>query len=360
MIILNYLRDLKGVTNMENMTYSSAGVDTEEGQRAVNLMKEHVRGTFTPGVLTDIGGFGGLFKPDLTGMKEPILVSGTDGVGTKLKIAFLMDKHDTIGEDCVAMCVNDILCQGAQPMFFLDYVATGKLKAESIAEIVKGVAEGCKKAGCALIGGETAEMPGFYSDGEYDVAGFTVGIVDQSKLITGKEIEPGDMIIGLPSSGIHSNGYSLVRKLFFEVKGMTSETPIEALGKTLGEELLTPTKIYVKPVLALLKEVDVKGIVHITGGGFDENIPRILPEGVNASIQLDSWKMPPIFSVIQEMGNISTEEMYKTFNMGIGMMLVVKAEEVNKTLEVLKGQGEEAYLIGEITQGQRQVVLCQK
>ncbi|MBM7616021.1 phosphoribosylformylglycinamidine cyclo-ligase [Alkaliphilus hydrothermalis] len=344
---------------MENLTYSAAGVNTEEGQRAVNLMKEHVRGTFSPQVLTDIGGFGGLFKPDLTGMKEPILVSGTDGVGTKLKIAFMTDRHDTIGEDCVAMCVNDILCQGAQPLFFLDYVATGKLKAESITEIVKGVANGCKKAGCALIGGETAEMPGFYADGEYDVAGFAVGIVDQSKLITGANIEAGDVIIGLPSSGIHSNGYSLVRKLFFDVKKCSVDNKIDGLEKTLGEELLTPTKIYVKPVLELLKQIEVKGLVHITGGGFYENIPRILPEGVDASIQLGSWEIPAIFSVIQEMGNVEMDEMYKTFNMGVGMMMVVKKADTERVLEIMNNLGEKAYIIGEITEGQRQVVLCQ-
>ncbi len=345
---------------MEKITYSSAGVDVEEGQRAVDLMKQHVRGTFTPQVLTDIGGFGGLFKLDLVGMKEPILVSGTDGVGTKLKLAFMMNQHDTIGEDCVAMCVNDILCQGAQPLFFLDYIATGKLKAENITEIVKGVANGCKKSGCSLIGGETAEMPGFYSEDEYDVAGFAVGIVDQSKLITGKNIGVGDVIIGLPSSGIHSNGYSLVRKLFFEVIKLSVDTKLKGLEKTLGEELLTPTRIYVKPVLELLKQMEIKGIVHITGGGFFENIPRILPQNVNAKIQLGSWEVPPIFKLIQEMGNVTQEEMYKTFNMGVGMMLVMKANEAEQALELLSKLGEKATIIGEITEGQKQVVLCQK
>ncbi|MDR5658594.1 phosphoribosylformylglycinamidine cyclo-ligase [Serpentinicella sp. ANB-PHB4] len=343
----------------ENITYKSAGVDVEEGQKAVQLMKHHVKSTFNKNVLDDIGGFGGLFSLDLEGIKEPVLVSGTDGVGTKLKLAFMMDKHDTIGQDCVAMCVNDILCQGAKPLFFLDYVATGQLKAEKVADIVKGVALGCRKSGCALIGGETAEMPSFYADGEYDMAGFTVGIVDKSKVITGQNIKPGNKIIGLSSSGIHSNGYSLVRKLFFDVANMGLEDWVDELGKTLGEALIEPTKIYVKPVLEALKSINIDGIVHITGGGFFENIPRVLPDNVDAKIDLGTWDMPPIFNLIQNKGNVELEEMYKTFNMGIGMMLIVDADDVDGTLEILKSEGEQGYIIGEIIEGKRQVKLCQ-
>ncbi|ARE86091.1 Phosphoribosylformylglycinamidine cyclo-ligase [Clostridium formicaceticum] len=342
---------------MENMTYKNAGVDVEEGQRAVQLMKNHVKSTFNQHVLEDIGGFGGLFALDLKDIKEPILVSGTDGVGTKLKLAFLLDKHDTIGQDCVAMCVNDILCQGAKPLFFLDYIATGRLKAEKVADIVKGIAEGCKMAGCALIGGETAEMPGFYQDGEYDVAGFSVGMVDKSKVITGKDIQVGDVIIGIPSSGVHSNGFSLVRKVLLEGDKFDLNAPMEELGNTLGETLITPTKIYVKAVSEVLKAVEVKGIAHITGGGFYENVPRILPEEVDAHIQLDSWSIPEIFKMIQKIGNIQEEEMYKTFNMGIGMMLVVQAKDAESTLKVLQEVGESPYKIGEIRAGNKQVVL---
>lgn len=354
------MRDWQEGWKLKKITYSSAGVDVDEGQRTVQLMKNHVKSTFTAGVLEDIGGFGGLFALDLQGIKEPVLVSGTDGVGTKLKLAFMMDKHDTIGQDCVAMCVNDVLCQGAKPLFFLDYVATGKLKAEKVAEIVKGIADGCKKAGCALIGGETAEMPGFYAEGEYDVAGFTVGIVDKSKIITGKEIEAGDAVIGIASSGIHSNGFSLVRKLFFEVEKASLEKYYDELGSTLGEELIKPTKIYVHPVMEVLKEVKVKGICHITGGGFYENIPRILPEETNVQIYLDSWEIPPIFKLMQRIGEIEEKEMFKTFNMGIGMMLVVKQEDTKKAMEILKACGEQVFEIGKITEGQKQVVLCQK
>ncbi|AOY78284.1 phosphoribosylformylglycinamidine cyclo-ligase [Clostridium formicaceticum] len=339
------------------MTYKNAGVDVEEGQRAVQLMKNHVKSTFNQHVLEDIGGFGGLFALDLKDIKEPILVSGTDGVGTKLKLAFLLDKHDTIGQDCVAMCVNDILCQGAKPLFFLDYIATGRLKAEKVADIVKGIAEGCKMAGCALIGGETAEMPGFYQDGEYDVAGFSVGMVDKSKVITGKDIQVGDVIIGIPSSGVHSNGFSLVRKVLLEGDKFDLNAPMEELGNTLGETLITPTKIYVKAVSEVLKAVEVKGIAHITGGGFYENVPRILPEEVDAHIQLDSWSIPEIFKMIQKIGNIQEEEMYKTFNMGIGMMLVVQAKDAESTLKVLQEVGESPYKIGEIRAGNKQVVL---
>lgn len=343
-----------------NMTYKSAGVDVEEGQRAVQLMKRHVQSTFNENVLDDIGGFGGLFALNLDGIKEPVLVSGTDGVGTKLKLAFLMDKHDTIGQDCVAMCVNDILCQGATPLYFLDYVATGSLKAEKVADIVKGVAVGCKEAGCALIGGETAEMPGFYAEGEYDMAGFAVGIADKSKVITGRNIRPGDIIIGLKSSGIHSNGYSLVRKLLLEKEQMDLNSYIEVLNGTLGEVLLKPTKIYVKPVIEVIRKVEVKGISHITGGGFFENIPRILPEDVDAQINIDSWDKPEIFNLIQEKGNISLEEMYSTFNMGIGMMLVVSPENKDDVLEILASKGEIGFVIGEISEGNKQVKLCQE
>jgi len=344
---------------MNKLTYSSAGVDVDEGQRAVALMKQYVKGTFTAGVLEDIGGFGGLFALDLVGMREPVLVAGTDGVGTKLKLAFMMDKHDTIGQDCVAMCVNDILCQGAKPLFFLDYIATGRLQAEKAAEIVKGIAEGCKIAGCALIGGETAEMPGFYPEGEYDVAGFAVGMVDKARVITGKGIKAGDVVVGIASSGLHSNGFSLARKIFFEINDYNPSQHIEMLGETLGEALLRPTKIYVKPILEVLKKIEVKGIAHITGGGFYENIPRILPENTAVEIKLSSWRQPPIFNLIKDLAAIDTDEMYKTFNMGIGLMLVVKQEDTDNVLEILKQQNEEAYIIGKIIEGKGQVVLCQ-
>lgn len=342
------------------MTYKKAGVDVEEGQRAVELMKKHVKGTFNQHVLEDLGGFGGLFALDLKEIQEPILVSGTDGVGTKLKLAFLLDKHDTIGQDCVAMCVNDILCQGAKPLFFLDYIATGKLKAEKVADIVKGVADGCQMAGSALIGGETAEMPGFYQDGEYDIAGFAVGIVDKSKVITGKSIKEGDVVIGIASSGLHSNGFSLARKVLLDQGNLSLDASFQVLEKTIGEELITPTKIYVKPVLEVIKSVTVKGIAHITGGGFYENVPRILPEGVDASIQLGSWDIPKIFKLIQSLGGIKEEEMFKTFNMGIGMMLVVSEEDTESVMNILKASGEESYKIGKIQKGEKQVVLWQE
>ncbi|NLM04143.1 MAG: phosphoribosylformylglycinamidine cyclo-ligase [Clostridiales bacterium] len=342
------------------MTYKNAGVDVEEGQRAVKFMKEHVKSTFNSQVMQDIGGFAGLFALNLEGIKEPVLVSGTDGVGTKLKLAFIMDKHDTIGQDCVAMCVNDILCQGAKPLFFLDYIATGKLRAEKIADIVKGIADGCKMADAPLIGGETAEMPGFYEYEEYDMAGFTVGIVDRSKIITGEKIKPGHVIIGLSSSGVHSNGFSLVRKIFLENSKFSLDEKIQGLEKNLGETLLEPTRIYVKPVLEVLKEIDVKGITHITGGGFYENVPRVLPEDVDANINLGSWHMPEIFNIIQREGNIATDEMYKTFNMGIGMMLVVDKNDVEITQKILDEMGEKSFVIGNITEGNKQVVLCQK
>ncbi|MBN4050820.1 MAG: phosphoribosylformylglycinamidine cyclo-ligase [Alkaliphilus sp.] len=343
---------------MPEITYSSAGVDVDEGQRAVQLMKKHVRSTFNKQVLDDLGGFGGLFALDLKGLQEPVLVSGTDGVGTKLKIAFMLDKHDTIGQDCVAMCVNDVLCQGAKPLFFLDYIATGKLSAEKVADIVKGIATACKEVGCALIGGETAEMPGFYSEGEYDVAGFVVGIADKTNIITGKSIEEGDVIIGLESSGLHSNGFSLVRKVLLELNEFSLDTHFNRLGSTLGEELIKPTKLYVKPVLEVIKSVNIKGIVHITGGGFYENIPRILPANVNAKIELQSWKVPEIFKLIQEQGNIDSGEMFKTFNMGIGMMLVVDKSNVKKTIDILNENGENAKEIGKIVKGSNKVLLC--
>jgi len=340
-----------------DITYKSSGVDVDEGQRAVKLMKEHVKSTFNSNVLADLGGFGGLFSLDINDYKEPVLVAGTDGVGTKLKLAFMMDKHDTIGQDCVAMCVNDILCQGGKPLFFLDYIATGKLVGEKIAQIVGGIAEGCKLAGSALIGGETAEMPGLYNKNEYDLAGFAVGIVDKTKVITGDNIEEGDIILGLSSSGIHSNGYSLVRRLFFDILDMKSTDYVEELEKTLGEELLKPTKIYVKPILGLIKEISVKGIAHITGGGFYENIPRILPENVDAKIDVDAWEVPPIFKLIKQKGNISDKEMFSTFNMGVGMAIVISKEDVDKSIQLLNSLGESANIIGEIVKGQKQVIL---
>jgi phosphoribosylaminoimidazole synthetase len=336
----------------EKLTYKEAGVDTKEGERAVSLMKPHVKKTFNENVLTGLGGFGSLFRLDVKGMEEPILVSGTDGVGTKLKLAFLMDKHDTVGQDCVAMCVNDILCQGAKPLFFLDYIATGKVKAEKIADIVKGIADGCVQAGCALVGGETAEMPDFYSDGEYDMAGFAVGVVDRKKMVDGSKIKEGNAVIGISSSGIHSNGYSLVRKLFFDKLGMSTEDQVEELGTTLGEALITPTKIYAKACNAVFEKSDVNGIVHITGGGFYENIPRIIPEGLGVRIQFGSWQMPPIFQYIQKMGNIEREEMFSTFNMGIGMMMIVEAGRKEEILSALESAGEKAAVIGEIVKGQ--------
>ncbi|MCC5912317.1 MAG: phosphoribosylformylglycinamidine cyclo-ligase [Clostridiaceae bacterium] len=342
------------------MTYKDAGVDVEEGQKAVQLMKKHVQSTFNQQVLEDIGGFGGLFALDLTDIKEPILVSGTDGVGTKLKIAFMMDQHDTIGQDCVAMCVNDILCQGAKPLFFLDYIATGKLSSEKVAEIVKGIATGCREAGAALIGGETAEMPGFYQEGEYDVAGFTVGIADKSKLITGRNIQEGDVIIGIGSSGVHSNGFSLVRRLLLEIKDFSLDCYFEQLGETLGEALIRPTKIYAKAISEVMKEVEIKGAAHITGGGFYENVPRILPNEMDAYIKKDSWDVPKIFNFIQKNGNIQEKEMFSTFNMGIGMMLVVDPKDANVTLDILEKAGEPAYRIGAIKKGQKQVVLWQE
>ena len=343
--------------NSRSESYAAAGVDITAGYKAVELMKEHISRTITPGVCSDVGGFGGLFELDVEGMKKPVLVSGTDGVGTKLKIAFLMDKHDTVGIDCVAMCVNDVICCGARPLFFLDYIACGKNVPERIADIVKGVCEGCVQAGAALIGGETAEMPGFYSPDEYDLAGYTTGVVDKEAIIDNSRMEPGDAIIALPSSGVHSNGFSLVRKVF-DVENADIKSPVAALGgKSLGETLLTPTKIYVKPVLALLKEVGVKGISHITGGGFYENIPRSIPDGLCAQITKSAVQVLPIFKLIQETGGISGHDMFNTFNMGVGMNIVVARDDVKRTLEILKENGENAYVIGVVTEGAQKIEL---
>ncbi|MDD3168388.1 MAG: phosphoribosylformylglycinamidine cyclo-ligase [Eubacteriales bacterium] len=341
----------------EKLTYKEAGVDTKEGEKAVRLMKEHVKKTFNANVLTGLGSFGSLFRLDLAGIKEPVLVAGTDGVGTKLKIAFMTDKHDTIGQDCVAMCVNDILCQGAKPLFFLDYIATGKVKAEKVADIVKGVADGCVLGECALVGGETAEMPDFYADGEYDMAGFAVGVVDQSKIIDGSKIKKGDVLVGIPSSGIHSNGYSLVRKLFFEKMNLKATDYVASLGKTLGEALITPTKIYTKACNAVLPKVPINGIVHITGGGFFENIPRIIPEGLGVRIDVGSWRILPIFEYMQKSGNIDRNEMFATFNMGIGMIMVVEEGNADTVMELLKEAGEQPSKIGTIVPGEG-VCLC--
>lgn len=332
----------------KKLTYKDAGVDTKEGERAVTLMKDHVKRTFNENVLTGLGSFGSLFQIDVATMNQPVLVSGTDGVGTKLKIAFMMDKHDTVGIDCVAMCVNDVLCQGAKPLFFLDYIATGKVKAEKIADIVKGIAEGCRQSGSALVGGETAEMPDFYGEGEYDMAGFSVGMADKDKIITGDKIREGNVIIGIASSGIHSNGYSLVRKVFFDKMNLSVDTYVEELGETLGEALLTPTKIYAAACNAVIPKFDVKGIVHITGGGFFENIPRILPEGLAAKIKMGTWKVPPIFPYIKKCGNIDKMEMFSTFNMGVGMMMAVDAKDADAALKALREAGETADIIGQI------------
>lgn len=337
-------------------SYKAAGVDVTAGYRAVELMKEHVARTKTDGVVSGIGGFGGLFAPNLTGMKEPVLVSGTDGVGTKLKLAFLLNKHNTIGIDCVAMCVNDVVCCGAAPLFFLDYLAVGKNYPEKVAEIVSGVAEGCVQSGSALIGGETAEMPGFYPENEYDLAGFSVGIVDKEKIVDGSKLAPGDVLIGLSSSGVHSNGFSLVRKVF----GINSKTiwdTYEELDKPLGETLITPTKIYVKPVLELMSKVEVKAVSHITGGGFYENIPRMLKPGMCAKIE--KWSVPvlPIFDVIQRVGNISERDMFNTFNMGVGMIIAVAKENADKAVEILTNAGEKATILGEVTTGDEGVII---
>ncbi|MCR4434679.1 MAG: phosphoribosylformylglycinamidine cyclo-ligase [Clostridiales bacterium] len=338
-------------------TYKEAGVDVEAGYEAVRLMGSHVRRTFRPEVLTDIGGFGGLFAIDRNKYEHPVLVSGTDGVGTKLKIAFLMDRHDTVGIDCVAMCVNDIVCSGAEPLFFLDYIALGKNRPEKVAEIVKGIAEGCVISGCALIGGETAEMPGFYPEDEYDLAGFCVGIADRSKIIDGKSIKAGDKLIGLASSGLHSNGYSLVRKLL-NPKPEKLQEYIEALGSTLGEELLKPTRIYVKTVLDLKDKFQIKGISHITGGGFIENIPRMVHGNLRVRIFKGSWPVLPVFDLLQRIGDIKERDIYNTFNMGIGMVLAVDGETAEEVVKYLNRDSEEAYVIGDITAGGAGVDLC--
>ena len=334
-------------------SYAAAGVDITAGYKAVELMKTHIAKTMTAGALSDIGGFGGLFALDLTGITHPVLVSGTDGVGTKLKLAFLMDQHDTVGIDCVAMCVNDIICCGAKPLFFLDYIAIGKNIPEKVADIVAGVAEGCVQAGCALIGGETAEHPGMMGTEDYDLAGFSVGIVDKPKIIDQTAMRPGDVVLALPSSGIHSNGYSLVRKVF-NVEHANLTLHCEDLGQTLGEALLTPTRIYVKPVLRCMEEATVKGVIHITGGGFFENIPRCLPEGLAAKIDKAAIKTPPIFAMLQSMGSIPERDMFNTFNMGVGMTVIVSPDDADKAMAALG----DAYVIGEIVESDERVILC--
>ncbi len=338
-------------------SYAAAGVDITAGYKAVELMKAHIAKTVTPGVCSDVGGFGGLFELDLTGISKPVLVSGTDGVGTKLKIAFLTDKHDTVGIDCVAMCVNDIICCGAKPLFFLDYIACGKNYPEKIASIVSGVCEGCVQSGAALIGGETAEMPGFYPPDEYDLAGYCTGVVDKEKIIDNSSMREGDVIIALPSSGVHSNGFSLVRKVF-DVENNNINLPVDELGgKSIGETLLTPTKIYVKPVLALLDKVKVKGISHITGGGFYENIPRSVPSGLCADIERSAVKVLPIFDLIAKTGGISERDMFNTFNMGVGMSIVVAPDDAEKSLEVLRENGENPYIIGKIIKSDDKIII---
>lgn len=345
-------------TQSRSEIYAAAGVDITAGYRAVELMKSHIARTMTSGVCSDVGGFGGLFELDTTEIEKPVLVSGTDGVGTKLKLAFLMDKHDTVGIDCVAMCVNDIICCGAKPLFFLDYIACGKNIPERIASIVSGVAEGCVQSGAALIGGETAEMPGFYPVDEYDLAGFSVGVVDKSKILDPSTMKAGDVVIALPSSGVHSNGFSLVRKVF-DVENSDIKSPREELGgKSIGETLLAPTKIYVKPVLALLEQVKVKGISHITGGGFYENIPRSIPDGLGAVIERNAVRVLPIFDLIAKEGNISERDMFNTFNMGVGMSIVVAREDAEKAVEILKANGEDAYVIGKIENSEDKITIC--
>ena len=343
--------------NSRSDAYAAAGVDITAGYRAVELMKKHIASTRTEGVCSDIGGFGGMFELDLTGIKKPILVSGTDGVGTKLRLAFLMDKHDTVGVDCVAMCVNDIICGGAKPLFFLDYIACGKNVPERMEAIVKGVCDGCIQSGAALIGGETAEMPGFYPEDEYDLAGYVTGVVDKDKIIDNETMQAGDVVIALPSSGVHSNGFSLVRKVF-DVENSDIKSPVAELdGASIGETLLTPTRIYVKPVLKLIEEVNVKGISHITGGGFYENIPRSIPDGLCAKIDKASVKVLPIFDLIAKTGGISERDMFNTFNMGVGMSIVVPAAEAEKALQILTEAGEAPYIIGEIIEGENKIEL---
>ena len=345
------------MNNSKSDSYASAGVDITAGYKAVELMKQHIARTITKGAASDIGGFGGLFELDLTGISRPVLVSGTDGVGTKLKLAFIMDKHDTVGIDCVAMCVNDIICCGAKPLFFLDYIACGKNVPEKIASIVSGVAEGCVQSGASLIGGETAEMPGFYPIDEYDLAGFSVGVVDREKVVDNSTVKEGDAIIALKSSGVHSNGFSLVRKVF-DVENNDIKTPVEKLGgKSIGETLLTPTKIYVKPVLALLEDIKVKAISHIAGGGFYEKIPRSIPKGFGAKIKRSDVQVLPIFELIAETGNIPERDMFNTFNMGVGMSIVVAKGDADKALEILRANGEDAYILGEVVASEEGVII---
>ncbi len=336
---------------MEELTYKKAGVDIDEGDKFVSLISPLVKKTFRPEVMMEIGSFGALFKLDIKKYKEPVLVSGTDGVGTKLKIAFMMDRHDTVGIDLVAMCVNDILTLGAEPLFFLDYFATGKLRSEKAKDVVKGIAEGCKESGCSLIGGETAEMPGFYGEGEYDLAGFSVGIVDRDEIIDGSKIKEGDAIIGLASSGLHSNGYSLARKVFFDAAKFKVDTYVPELGTTIGEELLKPTKIYVKAFSALKDRMNVHGMAHITGGGIVGNVPRIIRDGLTAVIKENSWPMPPVFDIIKRLGNVPDEDMKKTFNLGIGYVIVLPEENSDLSISILKQYGFDAYHIGFIEKG---------
>ena len=345
-------------TKSKSDSYAAAGVDITAGYRAVELMKKHIARTMINGKSSDIGGFGGLFELDMTGLTHPVLVSGTDGVGTKLKLAFLMDKHDTVGIDCVAMCVNDVICCGAKPLFFLDYIACGKNYPEKIAQIVSGIAEGCVQAGCELIGGETAEMPGFYPVDEYDLAGFTVGVVDKSKVLDKNKIKAGDAIIAVPSSGVHSNGFSLVRKVF-DVENSDIKSPVAELGgKSIGETLLTPTKIYVKQMLSVFDKVDVKAVSHITGGGFYENIPRSLPAGFGAKIERNAVKVLPIFDLLAKTGGIYEHDMFNTFNMGVGMSVIVDKNDADKTVSILKDAGEDAYVMGEVVKSDESVEIC--
>lgn len=340
----------------KKLTYRDAGVDIDAGNLSVKLIKDSVRATYRPEVLGDLGGFGGLFAMS-TRYKEPVLVSGTDGVGTKLRFAFLLNKHDTIGQDAVAMCVNDILVQGAEPLFFLDYLAVGRLEPEQVADIVRGVANACRESGCALIGGETAEMAGFYAEGEYDIAGFAVGVVEKSRIITSERVKTGDVILGLPSSGVHSNGYSLVRKIVFDVKGFRGDEYIDELGRTIGEELLAPTRLYPKACLPLIEKFDIHGMVHVTGGGYYENIPRALPDSMGADIDAAAWPMPPVFRLLKEWGNVDWREMYRTFNMGIGMMIIAGADEAERIKADLASRGEAVYEIGRVTRGSHEVIV---
>jgi len=335
----------------KKLTYKKAGVDIDEGERFVRLISPMVRRTFRPEVMTDIGSFGALFRMDLKKYKKPVLVSGTDGVGTKLKIAFMMDKHDTVGIDLVAMCVNDVLTSGAEPLFFLDYFATGRLDSDKASKVIKGIVKGCREANCSLVGGETAEMPGFYPEGEYDLSGFAVGVADRERIIDGSRIRPGDEIIGIASNGLHSNGYSLVRKLFFDMKGMNVKTHVPAIGTTLGKELLRPTRIYVKAFHALMTKIKIKGMAHITGGGIPGNLPRIFPEGISANLHTGAWPVPKIFRLIEEMGNVPKDDMRRTFNMGIGYVMFVPKGSAGEALSLLKKAGYRGFLIGNTVKG---------